>query len=104
MSEREALFPDAEMSASPDFVTYSEPDANRPGDATNAPGHDTGEVTPMRDQRTQIVARFESVIAAAMDDGMTESEIAAKVKAMAAAESERRTQETARNLYGSGKS
>jgi len=28
------------------FVT----DANRPGDATNAPGHDTGEVTPMRDK------------------------------------------------------
>ena len=27
-------------------------EANRPGDATNAPGHDTGEVTPMPDKST----------------------------------------------------
>jgi DNA-binding PucR family transcriptional regulator len=100
----DSLLSDAETSAPPHFVTYSGADANRPGDATNAPGHDTGEVTPMRDQRTQIVAQFESVIATAMDDGMTESEIAAKVKEMAAAESERRTQETARELYGQGNS
>jgi hypothetical protein len=47
-----------------------------------------------------IAEQFGSVIAEAMDEGWTEVDIVTEVKRAAAIESERRTQETARKLYG----
>lgn len=58
------------------------PEGNRPGDATNAPGHDTEEVTSMPDKRTpyeaavkQLVSAVESHLSAYSEsDEMAESD------------------------------
>lgn len=75
-------------------------EAKRPGDATNAPGHDTEEVTSMPDKRTPFAEQIRPIIAAAMDDGWTTGDLRDAFEQVAEFERDERMHREAKRLYG----